>query len=163
MKIEARIGDVFLIPVSDSIIGIGQVADMLHAELYIVVYEETWNTANPPLAGDVAACRPLFSSLSRDAKLWNGDWRIIGNTTENLKEIAKPMYKVQMSGRMYVESYRGEGRRLANTDEIERLQNRTTVAPIRLEKALRASLGHAEWHPTYDKLFYIYALNSTAK
>ena len=147
MTHEAKTGDVFLIPVSDSLVGIGQVVDMLHSELYLVVYEETWDSANPPIAGDVARCHPLFSSLSLDAKLWNGDWRIIGNTTENLKKIAKPMYKVRMSGRMYVESYRGEGRRLATTDEAERLQNRTTVSAAVLEKALRAKLGFAEWHP----------------
>ncbi len=158
---EYQRGDVFLIPISDSTMGIGQIADVLTQELYLVVFKETWSAANPPVAADVANCTPLFSSLSLDAKIWNGDWKVLGNCNENLGTIAIPMYKVNISGRMYLESYRGEGRRAATEDELRRLRYRKTVAPVRLEKALKATHGYGEWHTAFDELYYDYAKESS--
>ncbi len=162
MNFEAAMGDVFVIPISDSLMGIGQVIDVLQHELYLVVFEETRDASDSPRADEVCGCKPLFSTLSLDAKLWNGDWKIIGNCRRNVATIAKPLFKVLISDIMYVESYRGSQRRPAREDEIEKLRNRTTVAPIRLEKALRAWLGLAEWNPMYEELFYTYATMSSA-
>jgi len=154
-------GDVFLIPISDSTFGMGQVVDTLPSELYLVIFESIWPASEPPTPAAVIDSTPLLSSLSLDAKLWNGDWAIIGNCTENLCTIALPMYKARIAGEMYVESYRGDGRRVATEAELSCLINRKTVAPVRLEKAIKAKHGIGDWHPLYDELLYGYAQTSS--
>ena len=94
-------GDVFLIPIGDGDYALGQVAGTWNDELYLVVFEirtgqsEAW----PEL---VVGVEPFLAALSLDAKLWNGDWPIIGNFRDNLEGIAEPMFRVMQNGAPYV-------------------------------------------------------------
>ncbi len=147
---------------SESIFGMGQVVDVLPQELYLIVFDGAWKADEAPALNELDGREPFLASLSLDAKLWNGDWKVIGNYQENLSNIAIPLFKVRFDGDMFAESYDGDYRRMASTSDAELLRNRKTVAPVRLEKALKAKLGIGDWHPAYDELTYDYALSSSA-
>ncbi len=55
-------------------------------------------------------------------------------------------------GTFHVVDYTGMRRRRATDVEVERLPFRTVVAPIRVEKALRALNGTEAWDEAYDEL-----------
>ena len=79
-------GDVFLIPIDDSRHGIGQIAGDWKGELYVIIFDAVYgNEAIDPKR--VLAEKPLFGALSLDAKIHHGDWRVIGNISENLAAI----------------------------------------------------------------------------
>ncbi|TWT34166.1 Imm26 family immunity protein [Blastopirellula retiformator] len=147
-------GDVFLVPIDITRVGLGQIVDVLPSELYVVIYANAWNVSSPPSPGDVVGQVVLFASLTLDAKLYHGDWAIIGNVTENLVNIKLPLSKVRISGEMHIESHDGSWSRSATPKEADQLSFRKTVAPIRLEKALKAQYGILEPHPAYDDLRY---------
>lgn len=154
-------GDVFLIPLDDDRVGLGQIVDVLRSELYVVVYDKAWDAGNPPSPQKVFILTPLFASLTLDAKLYHGDWKIIGNVTDNLSAIKLPLSKVRISGKMHIESHDGSWRRPATAAEAEHLRFRKTVAPVRLEKALQAQHGIVEDHPAYDDLRYELVVESS--
>lgn len=160
-KINASKGDVFLIPLDESRVGLGQVVDMLPSELYLVAFAGSWPTCSPPVASDVIGQEPRFATLSFDAKLWNGDWRIIGNTIENLPSIRLPLFKVRCNGCLLIEKHDGSKSRLASTNEAEFLRYRSTVTPIRLENAVKADHGIGDWNPAYNKSLYSCAKDSS--
>lgn len=162
MAVKLEKGDVFSIPVSESLFGMGQVVDVLPQELYLIVFDGTWKANEMPAVSELNGREPFLATLSLDAKLWNGDWKVIGNYQENLSSIAIPLFKVRIGSDVFVESYDGDYRRMASTSETELLRNRKTVAPVRLEKALKAKWGIGDWHPAYDELTYDYAVSSSA-
>jgi hypothetical protein len=65
-----------------------------------------------------------------------------------------PAFKVAIGGPedMYVEDFSGQKRRPATHAEAEILPYRTVVAPVRLERALRAKFGLAPWLEAYSDL-----------
>ncbi len=162
MGVKISIGDVFTIPLSENDFGLGQVVDVLGAELYLIAFAEVWGVETPPNADSVLSLKPHFATLSLDAKLWNGDWEIIGNVTGNLNSIRRPLFKIRQRGVMFVESQDGTKARPAKSDELEQLRFRGTVSPIRIQKAVQAQNGIIEWNEMFDELRYSYAESSSA-
>lgn len=160
MKQKAKIGDVFLIPVDESRFGIGQIAGDWKGELYIVIFDVV-HRSDAVDSASVASEQPLFAALSLDAKIHNGDWRIIGNLTENLDRIPQPVFKVNQDGQVFLESRDRSITRPASHFETEALRFRTVVAPVRLENALKAAQGVGEWNPRFDELRANYAFESS--
>jgi hypothetical protein len=160
MTQKAHVGDVFLIPIDESRSGIGQIAGDWKGELYVIVYDVVCVGAEVD-PSRVTAERPLFAALSLDAKIHNGDWRIIGNVSENLNSIPQPVFKVNQGANVYLESRDRVVSRPASDSEAANLRLRTVVAPVRLENALKAHNGLGEWNPRYDELRFDYALASS--
>ena len=160
MTQKAHVGDVFLVPIEGSRSGIGQIAGNWKGELYIVIYDAVFEGENVD-PKQVVGAKPLFAALSLDAKIHHGDWRIIGNVTENLAGIPQPVFKVNQDGAVFLESRDRSMTRPASGAEAEALRLRTVVAPVRLEKALQAHNGVGDWNPRYDDLRYDYALESS--
>lgn len=154
MSVQWKKGDIFLVTLDAKRVGAGQIIDVLPSELYVVIFENSWNVGSPPSPQEVAGQTPQFASLTLDAKLHHGEWKIIGNITENLPAIKLPLSKVRISGKMHVETHDGRWRRPATIEEAEYLKFRKTVAPVRLEKALQAYHGLLEPHTAYDELRY---------
>lgn len=161
MSIKAMLGDVFLVPVSDEAFGIGQVAGDWKGELYLIIYDATYPTVRDAKPQDVCRLSPLLSALSLDAKIYNGDWPIIGSVKENLGSTPQPAYKVEQGGHMYVESRDRTVTRIASDEEESVLRFRNVVAPIRIENALKALRGFGEWNPRFDELRANYAEDSS--
>jgi hypothetical protein len=94
-----------------------------------------------------------FLGLSVDALIARGQWRITGNAPVR-SDVLLPAFKVAVAtpDNIMVVDHTGTRRRPASAREIELLRNRTIVAPIRLEKALRAKHGLEPWLDTYVEL-----------
>jgi hypothetical protein len=160
MSDKARVGDVFLIPIDASRCGIGQIAGNWKGELYIVIFDAVHehDRVDPD---SIASATPLFAALSLDDKIHNGDWKVIRNVTKNLDRIQQPVFKVFQAGEVFLETRDRSATRRASSAEAEGLRLRTVVAPVRLEKALKAYNGAGDWNPRYDELRYDYALESS--
>ena len=156
---KAKVGDVFLIPIDGDRHGIGQIAGNWKGELYIVIYDGVVSTDASPSLIDGAAFQ--FAALSLDAKIHHGDWPIIGNRQDNIEAIPQPWFKVGYNGQAHVEARDRSVLRLATVAEEAGLRLHTVVAPVRLEKALKALHGVGDWHPAYDDLTAEYASESS--
>lgn len=145
-------GDVFTIPIDEEYVGIGQIAEVIGVELYVVVFDGKHHLKELPSLSSAVEQPHLFASLTLDAKLHHGHWEVIGNTTEDLAAEELPWYKVRINGVMHVESCDKKTFRPATEEEEQVLRNRKTVAPVRLEKALQAEYGVIDSHPAYEEL-----------
>ncbi len=143
-----QVGEVFVIPVGDGRGGIGQVvATYGVAGYYFAVFDAVVPLDVAHREGVQAITAPiLLLALSMDAKLYVGDWERIGVRPVSA-EIPFPAYKeaVGTPDNIQVVDYSGRHRRPATASEAESLPNRKVVAPVRLERALRAHLGLEPW------------------
>ena len=80
MRIE--IGDVFTVPLDEARVGLGQVVAKYERDgYYFAIFKRAYPRARVPGAGAVAEDEVVFLALSLDAKLWVGDWRIVGRAS----------------------------------------------------------------------------------
>jgi len=147
---------VFVVPTGDGRAGVGQIVASYGKGLYyfaifdlVVPLEDAQDRALEALRAPV-----LFLALSMDAKLYVGHWTVVAEAPVDTS-IRLPAYKeaVGTPDRIEVVDYSGERRRAATPSEAATLPNRTVVAPMRLERALRAVLGLEPWHEAFDKLW----------
>lgn len=151
---KLRTGDVFTVPIDDATFGIGQVVATYDKGGYFLAIFDT--VVQRPVQVDLEAATTeavLFLTLSLDAKIAAGHWEVIGHAPVSPK-IPLPAYKeaVGRPDRIDIVDYTGNIRRPANSDEAEKLPNRSIVAPVRLEKALKAKHGLEPWNDAYDRL-----------
>lgn len=150
-----HVGDVFTIPVGDGRAGIGQAVALYGNDAYfLAVFDVVSDGSNPSLDTDVVADATVrFLALTLDAKIHAGHWRIIGRAPVRAG-LPMPAYKeaVGTADHFDVVDYSGTKRRRATDAEVGLLPNRKIVAPVRLERALRASLGLEPWLEAFDDL-----------
>jgi hypothetical protein len=105
-----------------------------------------------------------FLANSFDSRIMSGDWIVVGNERPDQSRIPFPPYKAAMGtmDNIYIFSHDGKRQRKATSDEARKLDYRTSVAPIRLENALRALHGFAEWQRDYDQLTYRHLMEQAA-
>ncbi len=154
--VRAKVGDVFEILIDDARVGYGQIAAQRFKSYLMVVFSRAYERGQRPDARLITEGDIAFVGESFDAKIWNGDWPIVGNVTPDLSRIPIPVYKVTVGDidRWFVEDYEGTRRRPATPAEVNSLAFRTTVAAVRLEKALQALHGARPWEPTFRPLEY---------
>ena len=115
---------------------------------------------NPSVIGrdDIA-----FLAECLDAKIWNGDWPIVGNMEPDSSRILLPKYKVAIgrADNWYVESYDGKRRRPARPSELDSLRYREVCSPMMLQMALQALHHAAPWLESYGRLDYEFARRSS--
>ena len=149
---KLRVGDVFTIPLDAPRLGVGQVVGLRTHTYLMAIFSrpivrdvETVDTA---LASPIA-----FLAESLDAKIWAGDWTIVTNRLPD-PSIPMPAFRqmVGSPGRIDIVDYSETRRRPSEGTEPLWVPNRSTVAPVRLEHALRASLGLEPWNDAYDEL-----------
>jgi hypothetical protein len=148
------LGDVFTIPVDDARQGVGQIVGTYGKDAYyFAVYDCVAPERNSVDVNEALRARVLFLALSVDAKLAAGHWTVIDHR-EVPDVIRLPAYKEAVGGpgRVDVVDYSGKQRRLASESEAELLPNRKVVAPVRLERALRAKHGLEPWVEAYSEL-----------
>lgn len=159
MRRRPEIGHVFIVPTGDGRAGVGQVVatygqDAAHYFYYFAIFdfvvplEEATDRALDALRAPV-----LFLALSTDAKLYAGHWTIVGAAPVDTS-ILLPAYKEAVGTPYQIEvvDYSGDRRRAATPSEAAVLPNRKVVAPVRLERALRATLGLEPWLDAFNEL-----------
>ncbi len=159
----ARVGDVFLIPIHDQKFGVGQVvAQYRDTELlYLAVFDDVVETLpDRACIEDISFNAVILLANTFDVLIVEGDWPVIGNQTPP-EGIPFPSYKFGLPGRATVESWDGTTRRKAMPNEEEILDFRSGVAPIRLEKALKALNGFLPWHESFDEFTREYVARRT--
>lgn len=158
MVSRPRVGDVFVVPTGDGRAGIGQVVGAYGDHGYFFAI---FDLVLPVGEASERALEALTSSvrlmaLSMDAKLYVGHWTVVGHAPVD-QSIPLPVYKevVGRPSRVDVVDYSGSRRRAASPGEAEVLPNRKIVAPVRLERALRALLGLEPWTDVFDDLLVV--------
>ncbi len=154
-RVRVRVGDIFTIPVDAEHVAFGQVVAKHGNALYFAIFRHLHPRAEPPPPRAVLEDEIVFLGESLDAKLWWGDWEIVGHSDVDPDSMPLPAYKEGRypPGTFDVVDYSGKRRRRASAKEVEELPFRTTYAPIRFEKALKALHGLEPWRDDYDKLF----------
>jgi len=160
MGIQVKAGDFFCVQLHTNSFGLGVVAAKWNSELFVVMFEETI-VAPRSEEIDFSVLTPLLASSSLDAKLYHGDWPIVKEDT-NITALNQPIYKVEESQGTIAESFDRKIRVTVDSSIAEQLQYRKGVAPIRLEKALKAHHGDGVWEPHFNELLYQEVLRSNA-
>jgi hypothetical protein len=153
--IKPSVGDVFQIPVSRDTVGYGQVlASIKPNPLYIGVFEPLFPSHAMPELKEILESPLLLLATSLDAKIWHGLWPIVGHTPPVLDNVPFPAFITSIGQRneYFLTSYDGKRRRPATAAEVAHYDRRTTVAPMRLENALKAHHGLMPWEPHFDRL-----------
>ncbi|MGW8565842.1 hypothetical protein [Isoptericola sp. NPDC055881] len=135
--------------------GVGQVVGRYGDDaLYLAIFERLLAVGDAVSGAlGVLSDGPVFLALSTDAKIHVGHWSVVSNAAVG-DSIPFPVYKemVGVPGNYEVVDYTGMRRRSATPAEIEILPNRKIVAPIRLQKALRAIHGLEPWNEVFEEL-----------
>jgi hypothetical protein len=161
MGIKAKVGDVFLIPLDGTTAAGGQViAIREEEELYLAVFDQrlSLNETDPAIA---VSGIPVLLTLSFDAKLFHGDWPIIGNLIGLVGRYPEPNYKVKHAGVMSLESRDHRVRRPASSGDLEVLEYRSVSSGSIVEKAIKAHFGIGEWSEQHNDLRAEYAIVSS--
>lgn len=150
-----NVGDVFTVPLGDRGAGVGQVVGTYgKSAFFFAIFETVLPVDRDDQDAVAAVAAPvLFVALSMDAKIHAGHWHILGFAPV-AKDVPLPVYKEAVASppRFDVVDYSGTRRRHASATEAQMLPYRKVVAPVRLEKALRAWLGMEPWLDVYDEL-----------
>ena len=148
-SIKIQKGDVFQFSLSDHICGYGQIV-VTGDVIYVVIFKDVFRFDEPWLDADklpeIALC-----GWTLDGRIYHKMWRVVGNSPL-VKDIPYPCYKVANDGILWVESFDGQLKRPASENDCRSLDYRTTVAPIRFEKALSAIHNICDWDKSFDKI-----------
>ncbi len=152
---KPNLGDVFLVPTGDGRAGVGQVVGTYGNDAYylaifdlVLPLDQAVTRATEALSAPV-----LFLALSLDAKFHAGHWSVVTQAAVD-PAIPLPAYKEAVGSPELVDvvDHTGGRRRRATPSEAATLPNRKVIAPVRLERALRASLGIEPWLEAFDEL-----------
>jgi len=146
----AKIGNVLSIPIVGGQCATAQVLAKKKI-LYIVVFSELRQCG--AISIDVATSgSPILAGWTMDAKIYHGDWKIIGESTPISWLHLKKSYVVEHAGNIWVEDFEGKLLHPASKSEVEKLFNRSSYSPARLERAIRAFHKFEPWDPEFDDL-----------
>jgi hypothetical protein len=155
-------GDVFTIPVSESLTGFGQIVkDPKKDDLIIIVFKELAEKHDIPNIEDIVNGTPLLLGFTMDAKLYHGHWEIIGNHPINIGDIRMPYFKLGTPpGDSYITNYKGQRIRPITLEEYSKLGFKSFRSPAGFEKALKAYHKFGDWREDFDRLLYGETLKS---
>lgn len=155
VTVKLRDGDVFSIPLGDGRAGLGQIVGHYGESAYFfAIFDSVVPEQEIPIKfQDLLAGPVKFLALSMDAKLHVGDWRVVAQAPIRA-DIPLPAYKEAVTTHDHIDvvDHSGTRRRRATKAEATSLPNRSIVAPVRLERALKASLGLEQWLEAYEEL-----------
>lgn len=151
-----RVGDVFLIPLDNERVGIGQIIAMYRgndSHLYFAMFSRAYSRRHLPQLPEAVQDEMAFLALSLDGQIWRGEWEIIGNVPVDPASFPLPAWKeFHYPNTTYVMDYTGSLKKQIDPAEAESLPNEKVVAPARLENALRALHGIGPWEERYEAL-----------
>jgi hypothetical protein len=146
-RIRARVGDVFLVPVSDNLRVYGQVVDRDGAQFLVVVFR----SAVGPFE-DVIRSGIQLAGIVLDAKWRNGDWPIVRNLPPI--QVRPPWFLVghELLGNLRVVSFDSCDTRMVTPAEASKHRHRVINSPMVLQMAAQALHGYAAWREEFDHM-----------
>src|SRR5689334_3915926 len=111
-------GDVFLIPLERDKSAVGQVITVRYSNLYVAIFGREISRLHDDLV-PVVWERPIFLTLTLDAKLFHGHWQIVGNFVDNLESFPRPAFKVGLADGVHIESLDAKSTRKASEIDIQ--------------------------------------------
>jgi len=117
---------------------------------YIAVFDEIFQVPIASIEG-LSGVGPLLCGWTLDGRIHHGMWKLRGSK-DIASEIPKPCYIIPRDGVEMVTSFEGADLRRATREDSLKLPRKTTVAPIRFEKALAAKFGLEPWASHYEGL-----------
>jgi len=152
-KIHLNRGDVLTMPISENWVGFGQLIDFSKTkEAFLIAVFNLKHTSDKAIdCRSIVRQEIIFLGYTNDAKLFHGDWKVVGNEVDNLSGIQKPFFKLGIAPDLFIVDYLGN--KIGHIDEntADELTFQTIIAPIRYENALRAHFGFTPWLELYDK------------
>ncbi|GAA4462075.1 hypothetical protein GCM10023093_07940 [Nemorincola caseinilytica] len=150
-------GDLFTLRVSDSNYAIGQIRCILNKEsLTVVIFKGLQGITSPIDPKEIIKNDVLFFANTFDAKFYHKHWIVFANIQTNLEGIRLPVYKLGTDDMPQYEDFFQNP--LPSTAiksfEKDKISYRNYVAPVRVEKAVKAYYNLEEWNTDYDKLLY---------
>ena len=155
-SIKLQKGDIFKISIISGDYVVGQIIYKDKNSLTVVIFEKIYKENEPFSANEINNITPVLFANTFDAKLYHGNWVIVGNSLENLPDIKLPIYKLGTDDQVRVEDF--YGKTIMMTSDISKLVHgipyRNFVAPIRVENAIKGYLKLIPWNKDYDDLLY---------
>ena len=162
-RLKLRQADVFTIPLSETEVGFGQIVNFPVSQhvFMICVFDHTASVTEAFDIEDICNSAVVFFGSTTDAKLYHGDWILVGNHSASTSRLEMPYFKLGTAGGdMRLVDYQGKVLGAINENAFEQLEYKWSCSPIRFENALKAYRGLSEWDEAYDKLLYSRTLAS---
>jgi hypothetical protein len=147
-----KVGDLFTIPVDESRVAVGQLADKVHTAWYVIVYGSTYPTGESIAADEVARSPIRIQALTFPARINHGYWHVFGHASIDTASIEWPEFKVMTPKTHVVTDHRGDTIREATSIDRHRLPEMSFVSPMIVEMAAKALFGVGPWQSHFDKL-----------
>ena len=144
-----KIGDIIAIPVQDGQFATAQILKKTKL-LYLAVFSG--------LQEDLLDCNGIAEKSitlvgwTMDAKLYHGDWKIVGNCDLKEPNMLRRDYLIEYSGDQWVQDFDGNLVRIASDEDKRRLFPKSSYSPVRLERAIRAFNNIEPWSDDYNDL-----------
>jgi len=149
-------GDIFKLRVSDASIAVGQILTISRESLTVIVFEGLYDKDATPDVSKLVQGEILLLANTFDAKFYHRHWVVFGNYPANLDTIKLPIYKLGTDDELRYEDFFQQPISASSlpVGQKGRVGYRNYVAPVRVEKAVRAFYKLTEWNDDYDKLLY---------
>jgi hypothetical protein len=146
-RIRAKVGNVFVVPISGDERVYGQVVDQAGPQFLVVLFRSTSGSVEDVVGSGIELAGIVF-----DAKLSNGDWPIVSNIPP--VEVKSPWFVVGHEGleNLRLENFDGSATRLVRPAEAAKHRHRHISYPMVLQRAAEALHGQREWQEDLDFL-----------
>lgn len=150
-KLKAKVGDVFAIPINDTMYAYGQIVGCGKPKCYVIY--DIHGTQHPPIS-QIVKSPIVFLTHIVDIRIEDGVWMVLGNAPTPT-HIIFPEYKVDTPNGYMITNYSGKILRHAKQEEVEKLNTRKSHSPVSLEKSVKDKFGDGEPYPYIKELLYM--------
>jgi hypothetical protein len=163
-KFKLKQGDIFSIPLVEDQIGFGQIINFPNSkDVFIMGCFDVKNRVDSiDNVDNICQFDLVLLSYCTDAKIYHGQWELIGNCDRNLNMISLPYFKLgSPPDELYLIDFKSTRKKAITLSQFEQLNYKTTFSPVRYENALKAHFGFQPWvSEDYDRLTYKEVLRS---
>ena len=144
-RIRVRVGDIFVVPMSEGLPVYGQVIAQSGTQFLVVLFRKS-GSIDEAITSGIELAGVVF-----DAKWRNGDWPIVENRPP--AAVKTPWFVVGHLdlGNVRLTNFDGTIERPATAAEASRHRNRAVAYPMALQMAAEAAHGVRRWSSEFDR------------
>lgn len=156
-RIRARVGDVFVVPVSEDLHVYGQVIDQAGFQFLVILFRSTSGPLEEVMRSGIELAGIVF-----DAKWRNGDWPILANYPP--LKTTSPWFVSghEKLGNLKLVNFDGTITRTVTAANASMHRNRTIADAMALQVAAEAVHHRREWNEALDPFRELAAQLATA-